>query len=161
VEAAEQLHHRSGTHRVAHLHRGGRAAAAFPALLDRVLNRMRAVDREHWRLLQYRDVGVRSVEYHAYGPGGSVSDPEHRDSGSLVTLSALLSVPGAYEGGRLRFPEAQGSPSGDLAPSLGQGDAVVFVSERRHNVDTVTSGERRALVVELWDRPSNQRDRHR
>ena len=42
---------------------------------------------------------MRSAELHYYAAGGSVADPSHRDQGSLLTLSVLLSEPSEYEGG--------------------------------------------------------------
>ena len=40
---------------------------------------------------------VRSAELHYYAAGGSVADPAHRDQGSLLTLSVLLSEPTEYK----------------------------------------------------------------
>ena len=44
--------------------------------------------------------------------------------------------------------------------SIACGDAIVFDSERRHNVTAVLDGTRTSLVVELWEGPDNTRDRH-
>ena len=44
---------------------------------------------------------------------------------------------------------------------LARGDALLFHSERLHNVCPVTRGVRRSLVVELWARTKNVRDRFR
>ena len=48
-----------------------------------------------------RPHAVRSAELHYYAAGGSVADPGHRDQGSLITLSVLLSDPSEYQGGVL------------------------------------------------------------
>jgi hypothetical protein len=90
---------------------------------------------------------------HAYTVGGSVADPGHRDQGSLLTLSVLLSEPGSYEGGQL-------TTAGGRVHELRRGDGVLFVSEQRHNVSTLEAGVRRSFVVELWGRPPNARNRH-
>ena len=61
-----------------------------------------------------RAVGVRSAELHIYGVGGAVSDPQHRDMGSLLTLSALLTPPDAFEGATFTIRR------GDYAPLMGR-----------------------------------------
>ena len=43
---------------------------------------------------------------------------------------------------------------------LDRGDAVVFHSERVHNVSPVVRGERQTLVIELWTGHTNCIDRH-
>lgn len=155
----EDAYHGRGAHRIVHLHRGGEAQHRLSLMVEKVLNRIRLADRSRWGLLANRPVGVRSIEYHRYSPGGSVADPDHRDSGSILTLSALLSDPSTYQGGKLVFPGAKEGPA--FQPPLGCGDAVLFVSERRHNVEQLTSGERRVLVIELWPGATNRHNRHR
>ena len=94
-------------------------------------------------------------------PGGAVSAPEHRDTGSLLTLSALLTPPHAYEGAAFSFPLAGAEPSeAGRSPQLCAGDAVLFPSEMRHNVSQLIAGERRSLVIELWEGPENSHNRH-
>ena len=118
---------------------------------------------------------MRSAEYHRYRTGGSVADPEHRDSGSLLTLSVLLCHPDDYTGGEFTcWSAASDGPSEVGArtarkgaeptlrtPVLERGSGVLFVSEKRHNVLPVASGERRSLVIEVWDRPPNTFNRWR
>ena len=41
-----------------------------------------------------------------------------------------------------------------------RGDAIIFHSEKMHNVAPIESGVRHALVIELWLGPTNTRDRH-
>merc|ERR1712054_60656 len=106
---------------------------------------------DSWGLTRHRDVNVRSFEFHSYTDGGSVLDPEHRDDGSLLTLSVLLSPREDFDGGA--FVTYSGGER--VEHHLGQGDAVLFVSEKRHNVETVR-GDRRALILELWEGPRNQ-----
>ena len=40
------------------------------------------------------------------------------------------------------------------------GDALLFHSEKRHNVSQVVSGQRVSLVIELWAAPANSVDRY-
>jgi len=154
--AAEDALHSLPQHRVLHLH----AAAALwqdGSELPRVERKLVAAAHDHdcWGLLGQRQVGVRSLEYHAYQDGGSVTDPEHRDDGSLVTLSVLLSRRSDFAGGT--FATWQGDEL--VEHSLDRGDGILFVSEKRHNVTRV-SGDRRALILELWEGPRNSKNRH-
>ena len=96
---------------------------------------------------------VRSAELHCYAAGGSVADPCHRDQGSLLTLSVLLSEPASFDGGLL-------TTAGNRRHELSRGDGLLFVSEQRHNVSTVEAGVRRSFVLELWGEPPNARNRH-
>jgi len=41
-----------------------------------------------------------------------------------------------------------------------RGDALLFHSEKVHNVAAVTRGLRNSLVIELWQGPCNLRDRY-
>jgi hypothetical protein len=59
--------------------------------------------------------------------GGALLDPEHRDMGSTVTLSCLLSDPSTFEGGTFLTWESGRAVCHD---DLAIGDAVVFHSER-------------------------------
>lgn len=163
TDAEDYFHNSSANaeHRVAHLHRddllqqheGGR-------LLERVLSAVRRADAQHWRLLVGRPCSVRSAEYHVYSSGGSVADPEHRDQGSLLTLTALLTPPEAcVSGGELLMATSADESVPMVHVALGRGDGCVFVSEKRHNVTRV-AGARASFVVELWDGPPNTFNRH-
>ena len=81
---------------------------------------------------------VRVVEYHEYTIGGAVSDPKHCDSGSLVTMSVLLSDPRDYTGGCFTTLELDGSVT-EFA-DIRRGDGLLFVSEKWHSVQPVLSG---------------------
>lgn len=161
-KAAEAALHRLGQHRVLYLHSEEVTAQlsneerAFLQLLEETITaRMRAEDSCRWGLLGRRAVALRSMEYHAYEDGGSVMDPEHRDDGSLLTISVLLSRRRSFEGGIFNtFLE-----DSRVEHCLDIGDAVLFVSEKRHNVSPV-KGQRQALVLELWDGLRNHRGRH-
>jgi len=77
--------------------------------------------------------------------------------GSTLTLSCLLSDPSTFEGGTFLTWESGRAVCHD---DLAIGDAVVFHSERVHNVAAVMNGVRNSLVVECWVGPDNQHDRH-
>ena len=106
---------------------------------------------------------VRTIELHHYTPGGGLTTPGHRDCGSEWTLSVLLSDPSDVHGGDFVTYEdttttaAAGGGSGcaPVAHVMARGDAILFRSEKLHNISTVTSGLRKSLVVELW--PTSKR----
>ena len=79
---------------------------------------------------------------------------DHRDLGSSLSLSVLLSD--EYTGGAFTTTSEDGVTT-QHTPSVG--DGVLFASETVHNVSTIESGERRALVVELWTGPATTHDR--
>ena len=41
-----------------------------------------------------------------------------------------------------------------------RGDALLFCSEKVHNVALITRGQRNSLVVELWQGETNTKDRY-
>ena len=106
------------------------------------------------------------AEYHSYAEGGGLLAPGHRDEGSSLTMSVLLSEPQA--------PQAQGGGGGGfgggefitwdggaqpVAHTMRRGDAVLFHSCRAHNVAQLKHGLRQSLVIELWTRDTNTRNR--
>mmetsp|Transcript_23946 Transcript_23946/g.66453 ORF Transcript_23946/g.66453 Transcript_23946/m.66453 type:complete len:298 (+) Transcript_23946:139-1032(+) len=94
---------------------------------------------------------VRTVELHHYGVGGGLLTPGHRDCGSELTISVLLSDSDRVSGGDFVTYGSKGVP---VAHKLNRGDAILFRSEMLHNISTITAGVRKSLVVELW--PSNR-----
>ena len=89
---------------------------------------------------------VRTVELHHYAAGGGLVDAGHRDCGSELTLSVLLSDPADVSGGDfVTYREGKA-----YAHKMEQGDAILFNSQKLHNISTVNSGLRKSLVVELW-----------
>lgn len=164
LSSAEDALHSCAEHRVVHMHRHGAFQAELPRLLDRILARVRYADAQRWKLLVGRQVHIRSIEWHRYLPGGAVNAEDHRDNGSLLTLSVLLTPPENYAGAKLCFPRSVGEIAETEAfpsPQLGHGDGVIFPSETRHNVSALISGERHSLVVELWEGAPNTHNRHR
>eukprot|EP00405_Crypthecodinium_cohnii_P018926 CAMPEP_0206467598 /NCGR_PEP_ID=MMETSP0324_2-20121206/29130_1 /ASSEMBLY_ACC=CAM_ASM_000836 /TAXON_ID=2866 /ORGANISM="Crypthecodinium cohnii, Strain Seligo" /LENGTH=456 /DNA_ID=CAMNT_0053940897 /DNA_START=12 /DNA_END=1382 /DNA_ORIENTATION=- len=154
--AAEDALHDLKYHRVLHLHSlviCEDEASGLPALERKMKEAMMAHDE--YGMLKARDFNVRSFEYHSYCEGGSVMDPHHRDDGSLLTMSVLLSNLTDFQGGRfLTYDQDK-----VVEHHLDRGDAVLFLSEKRHNVTPVT-GDRRTLIMELWEGPRNRHNRH-
>ena len=99
---------------------------------------------------------VRCVELHTYAVGGSLATPLHRDTGSTLTLTILLTDAGAFDGGTF-VTWSEGEPV--CHGALARGDGVLIDSEALHNVTPVTRGVRQSLVCELWAGNTNCHDR--
>ena len=153
-----------------YLHTNGAFARACPDLRHRLLALAGRVDAaEGWGLLGGDSVGsaeklapragacggaqLRTVELHRVLPGGALADRRHFDGGSLVTVDVLLSRPAGadFAGGEFCTPELDGTMA--VHAGFERGDALVFVSHKRHCVAPVRAGVRRVLVAELWDGP--------
>eukprot|EP00980_Cylindrotheca_fusiformis_P003622 scaffold814_cov100-Cylindrotheca_fusiformis.AAC.4 len=104
---------------------------------------------------------VRCIELHHYSTGGGLLIPGHRDTGSDLTISILLSDPkdDNDENDNDNNNNNNGVSGGDfvtykdgipVAHKMNRGDAILFNSEDLHNISTVTSGVRQSLVVELY-----------
>eukprot|EP00415_Alexandrium_ostenfeldii_P001590 UN1590 len=154
---AEDAVHSLREHRVTHLHRESLDQKPLRRIRAKLLRAMYKADAFHWNLLRGRSVFIRSFEHHSYEPGGSVADPEHRDDGSFLTISVLLGRSGDCEGGILQTWTSEAWQSHEVA----QGDGVIFVSEKRHNVTPITVGKRQSLVMELWEGGVTRHNRHR
>ena len=147
-------------HEVAFLHAGGATSLLAwhcAGLLATLISRMRAGD-PGWAPVA-TSLNVRCIELHTYVTGGGLIGGEHRnhrDSGSILSMSVMLSDPEAMTGGEfLTWDHAEARVPHHVA----QGDGVLFRSEQCHNVAVVTSGMRRTLVIELWTGPTNVKDR--
>ena len=144
----------SKEHIVLYLHRDGLLQEQQPTLWGKLLRTMReqpGVWYDAYALLQ-----VRCIELHTYSVGGGLLQPGHRDHGSELTISILLSDPAEMQGGEFcTFSEERDV----VAHALGRGDAVMLHSCRAHNVAQVTRGVRQSLVIELWKEPTNVLDR--
>ena len=88
---------------------------------------------------------IRIVEHWRYTEGGHLADDFHYDGGSVLTIVAALNDD--YKGGEFATLEPDGSQR--LHP-LRKGSAVCLVSHKYHSVRPVLRGERRSLVMELW-----------
>ena len=100
----------------------------------------------------------RCAELHTYGVGGGLMERDHKDSGSSLTMSLLLSDTAAFEGGRFLTYDAGGAP---VEHDVQCGDGILFRSEDLHNVTPLERGVRHALVLELWVGTTNCVDRER
>lgn len=93
-------------------------------------------------------LSIRVIEYWQYAPGGGLCDLMHNDTDSVITLVAQLSrAEEEYEGGMFRTNELGGFQQ---EHPMALGDVVCFVSHKYHNVTPVTAGQRRVMVMELW-----------
>ena len=149
----------SDDHKLLFLHRGHHFQTAWPELCARLIALMGAqpgfpCEGE----AAADDLRLRCAELHTYTAGGGLLAPGHRDRGSVLSLAILLSDPAACEGGQF---VTWGSGQQPLYHPLGAGDAILFHSEKTHNVTTVRSGERVSLVLELWRGEANKYDRVR
>ena len=137
-----------------YLHTGGAFARALPQLRAKLLAAAAKVDEEQgWGLVSAAGARARPrcVEYHRVGPRGALPFARHHDAGSLVTLDVMLADPraGEFEGSAFQTLEADGALRS--YPEFARGDCLVFVSHKPHCVAPVTRGERRVLVMELWE----------
>tara|TARA_B110001452_G_scaffold21212_1_gene17029 strand:+ start:1178 stop:1855 length:678 start_codon:yes stop_codon:yes gene_type:complete len=144
-------------HAALFLHRGGYFGRELPDVLRKLTEQMRSV-ASAWPEERHSvdELTLRCIEFHTYQAGGALLDVDHRDTGSVVSMSVLLSDAAQLEGGRFVTWAADGVP---VQHEVAQGDAVVFSSERVHNVSTLKSGIRHSLVLELWRGPANEVDR--
>ncbi|CAE8639739.1 unnamed protein product [Polarella glacialis] len=115
-------------------------------------------DKAHWGLLASCDeevgegVNPRCIEFHEYGKHARNVCGSHTDTGSLITVDIMLSPTSEFEGGGfLTVATEDGSKERLQRHAFEQGDALVFVSHKRHMVEPVTSGARCVLVLEFWE----------
>lgn len=126
----------------------------LPELRQRILNKIREVDRENWYLFEkVKHVNIRVVEYHQMDEFGELADPKHYDLNSLLTMDMMLSNECDFEGGQFQTEEADGSFK---QYKFEKGDALIFVSHKPHCVNRVRSGRRNVLVLEFWYGPERQ-----
>jgi len=122
---------------------------------DTYINDRSALDDESWIESNRSKLNVRCIELHHYVEGGGLITPGHRDNGSDITMSVLLSDPAAVSGGDfVTYREGMA-----IAHKMNRGDAIIFDSEKLHNISTITKGLRQSLVVELWSSSRNMRNR--
>jgi len=148
----------SDSHTALSLHRAGFFQHNWTIVAERIVSAMCSAGCVGCLTEDGAPLKVRCVELHTYTLGGSLLNPGHRDSGSTLTISILLSEPSDFEGGEFvtwrgggRFPVVH--------DTLCRGDAVLFHSEKLHNVNIVEAGIRNSLVIELWEGGTNIVDR--
>ena len=170
-------------HAALFMHRRGYFGGTLPELLPRLVKQMRHAAAKWHGEEAAAALSLRCIEFHTYQAGGGLLDIDHRDTGSAVSMSILLSEAAQMEGGRfitwgldagcarcntaksragLATEEAQVAcatcPTSRLH-EMARGDALLFDSEKAHNVSTLTRGVRHSLVLELWSGPQNMYDR--
>jgi hypothetical protein len=145
----------SMTHTKAYLHRDNVFAEGWPELHAKLTEGMKIGGAAAWQLGEV-ELNVRCVEYHTYTTGGGLTSPAHRDGGSVLTMAILLSDAADVEGGDF----VTYTDGAAVAHRMDRGDAILFCSEKCHNVTTVKSGTRQSMVLELWEHPQNLFDRH-
>lgn len=160
-------HVRYGSDHVAiFLHRDDHFSRASPSLHDKLIRTM--CTQPSMYLSPQIGLKVRVIELHSYTPGDGLMIDGHRDQGSLLTMSVLLSDPSDFEGGTFATcakgtpadSHTEGMPREHVLHPVQRGDAILFHSEKMHNVLPVTRGVRHALVLELWQQEANRHDRH-
>ena len=140
--------HPTSSRTTSYLSAGHRFGKALPHIRAKLLEAARCVDQCRWRLLRGCAVSPRCVEYHRLTAGRDVLYPTHHDHGSLVTVDVMLSSRQEYDGGQFQTLE----PTGRMrSHPFEQGDALVFVSHKYHCVAPVERGERRVLIMEVWE----------
>ncbi|KAK3270039.1 hypothetical protein CYMTET_21544 [Cymbomonas tetramitiformis] len=143
----------SDEHVALYLHRGEYFQRAWPILWGKILSGMRSQPGKWGDPAAV--LNVRCIELHTYAVGGSLLHPHHRDNGSALTLSVQLSGREDFGGGHF-VTWTEGLP---ILHEIARGGAILFHSEKRHNVTTVTHGTRHSLVVELWNNAKNTENR--
>jgi predicted 2-oxoglutarate/Fe(II)-dependent dioxygenase YbiX len=143
--------YRAGSWETSYLNTAGTFKREAPALREKLLEAVRSTDAIHWQILDRAEPGSlnpRCVEYHRVAPGGSLPQVDHHDAGSFITLDVMLSDSSDFEGGSFRTLEADGEMK---QYDFEAGDALLFVSHKPHCVFPVTAGDRRVLVMEVWE----------
>lgn len=143
------------THVKSFLHRDNDFVTSCPSLHKKLIGAMQSQPGDWGPSARGIDLNIRCIEYHTYSRGGGLVAPGHCDNGSVLTLSVMLSDPDDLSGGQF-VTFTDGEP---VVHKLSRGDAILFRSEKHHNVTTVRAGVRQSLVLELWLQPQNTHDR--
>lgn len=151
----------SRSHRCFNLHSDGWFAAIYPELSAKIVEGMRSNAPDKWS--QYFEEGelrTRCVEFHTYVPGGGLMEVAHRDFGSTLTMSILLSAAAEMGGGHfITWKSSRRDRMPVVHDAMVRGDALLFASEKIHNVSPITRGVRNSLVIELWTGAANAKNR--
>ncbi|KAJ1449833.1 hypothetical protein M885DRAFT_583265 [Pelagophyceae sp. CCMP2097] len=148
----------AGVWEVSYLHTSRMMQDRFPALIEKLTaTALEAARSDAFVMELLKDVDLsklrpRTIELHRVSKSGSLPFPHHHDTGSALTIDIMLSPPDDFVGGQLSTLESDGREEKLVSrPFESQGDAFVFLSHKYHCVQAVTAGERRVLVMELWD----------
>ena len=148
----------SDAHKLLFLHRGHHFEKTWPQLCERLVATMLSQPDFPCSGEPADSLSIRCMELHTYTAGGGLLSPGHRDRGSVLSMAILLSDPDECKGGDFLTWADRQVP---VRHPMRRGDAILFHSEKTHNVATVTSGVRISLVVELWTGAANEYDRNR
>jgi len=85
----------TGAHVALNLHKDGYFASKSPELCSKLVQHMQS-QPGRWAE-PGSALGVRCIEFHTYTEGGGLMMKDHRDYGSVLTLSVLLSDPQSLE----------------------------------------------------------------
>jgi hypothetical protein len=133
------------------LHSHGAIMSQMPAFIDRVVERVVALDRsQHWGFqLATGNFSLRACEYHSQvAPSEALADIHHYDQDSLVTVDIMLSDPAVeFSGASIQTLRADGEME---SHSVQQYDALCFVSHKYHSVTPLRAGRRVVCVLEFW-----------
>jgi len=152
-------------HVALNLHRAGHFQRSCPRLCAKITDAMRS--QSSMFITPQITLSIRCIEFHTYTAGDGLATRGHRDLGSVLTISVLLSDPHSVEGGTfMTCDRASSSHEGlsdgvNVPHAVSRGGAVLFHSEKMHNVAPVSKGVRHSLVIELWMQPENKFDRHK
>jgi predicted 2-oxoglutarate/Fe(II)-dependent dioxygenase YbiX len=155
-------HERSPSVATLHLNRNNHWASFCPALSDKISHAMRSQPGMYTS--PQIKLSIRCVEFNTYTPtrpprfhSQYTLSRGHRDTGSLLTISMLLTDPDDVVGGT--FVTCCRAGGKHVAHLVARGDALLFFSEKLHNVTPVSAGVRHSLVIELWQGKANTVDR--
>lgn len=137
-----------------------------PKIYTRIKTLVHDIDAEHWGLLDALEktvgigVNARCIEFHEYGLNARRICGLHVDTGSLFTVDIMLSDTSEFEGAKFITDQLPSSDE-DVDPKVmlphnqlnrfQQGDALVFLSHKRHSLTPIKSGTRQVLVLEFWE----------
>ena len=118
----------SASHGALNLHRNGCFATALPALMEKIVQGMRS-QPGHWcDPATCMALNVRCVEFHSYREGDGLMTDGHKDYGSVLSMSVLLSHPRGFGGGQLMTWQ----DGARVVHAMGRGDALLFPSLKTH-----------------------------
>lgn len=134
--------------RTTYLHTDHLLQKESPKLIEKIISGVKAIDKDNWKLLHKKDgLAIRTIEIHEAFKDGGLSQSNHFDGGSLITLDIMLSPTEDFTGGDFMTMEKDGNFK---RHTFEEGDCLVFQSHKYHTIDTIRSGHRKVFVMELW-----------